>query len=164
MKFNDMKVYIAAPFFNAEQLRAVEGIETALESAGVKFFSPRSEGVLVDLAPADRAAHLQRIYQSNINHMLECNAMLAVVDGRDIGTMFEIGFFTSKRLSEQHKDNLLVTYTDNSFGLNVMIQQSVDAHLKGLGDLASLLKMAKYNEQIGPDQLSFFKDFNQNTF
>jgi hypothetical protein len=164
MKFNDIKLYLAAPFFNAEQLRVVEGIETTLENAGVKFFSPRREGVLVGLAPADRAAHLQRIYQSNIDNILECSMMLAVVDGRDIGTMFEIGFFTSKRLSEEHKDNLLVTYTDCSFGLNVMIQQSVDAHVKGLGDLAALLKMAKYNGELGPDQLSFFKDFNQNTY
>jgi len=164
MKFDNIKLYLAAPFFNPEQLKAVVNIERVLDMAGVNFFSPRSEGVLVDLAPHERAAHLQRIYQSNINHMQSCNVMLAVVDGRDIGTMFEIGFFTSKRLSEGHKDDLLVTYTDNSFGLNVMIQQSVDAHLKGLDNLESMLGMAKYNGELGPDQLSFFKDFNQNTY
>lgn len=162
MRFDDISVYIAAPFFNPEQVAVVEAIETTLQQAGVKFFSPRSEGVLIELAPSERAIHLEKIYQSNINHMLECNTMLAVVDGRDIGTIFEIGFFTANRLSA--KDNLLLTYTDKSFGLNVMIQQSVDAHLKGVGDLEGLLKMSKYNGVIGQDQLSFFKNFNQDVY
>ena len=162
MKFDDINVYIAAPFFNEEQLETVKSIETELQEKGVKFFSPRSEGVLLDLAPSERASHLKRMYDSNINHMSECNMMIAVVDGRDIGTMFEIGFFTSKMLSE--KENLLVTFTNHSFGLNVMIQQSVDAHLKGVDDLAGLLHMSGHNREIGEDQLSFFKNFNQDVF
>jgi len=162
MKFDNLYVYIAAPFFNAEQVKTVEDIERALETEGVKFFSPRSEGVLINHTPAERALHLERIYQSNIRHMMECNTMLAVIDGRDIGVMFEIGFFASKRLSE--KDNVLMTYTDQSFGLNVMIQQSVDAHLKGVRVLEEMLSMAKYNLELGHNQFSFFRDFNQNTY
>jgi nucleoside 2-deoxyribosyltransferase len=162
MKFDQVYVYIAAPFFNAEQIKIVQDIEDTLRTADVKFFSPRSEGVLIEIAPQDRAAHLERVYQSNVEHMMDCNVMLAVVDGRDIGTMFEIGFFASKKLT--NKDNLSITFTDKSFGLNVMIQQSVDGHLKGVGDLTMLLEMVKYNGGIGEEQLSFFKDFNQNVY
>jgi nucleoside 2-deoxyribosyltransferase len=162
MKLNNVYVYIAAPFFNAEQTETVQAIETELAKQRVKFFSPRSEGVLIDLAPVDRAAHLERIYQSNINHMMECNTMIAVVDDRDIGTIFEIGFFASKKLSQ--KDNLLITFTNKSFGLNVMIQQSVDAHLKGASDLTDLLLMSNYNNEMCGNQLSFFKNFNQDVF
>jgi nucleoside 2-deoxyribosyltransferase len=162
MKLTDVRVYIAAPFFNEEQLEIVKSIEAALQESGIEYFSPRSEGVLIDLAPEDRAQHLKRIYESNVEHMLECNVMLAVVDGRDIGTIFEIGFFTSKRMTE--KDNLLITFTNKSFGLNVMIQQSVDAHLKGVADLNDLLKICKYNLEITEDHLSFFRNFNQDVF
>lgn len=162
MKFSDLHVYIAAPFFNDEQLETVKSIETELREQGVKFFSPRSEGVLVDLAPSERGQHLKVMYDSNIKNMMECNTMLAVVDGRDIGTMFEIGFFTSKRLSQ--KDNLLITFTNNSFGLNVMIQQSVDAHLKGVESLSELLHISNCNNEICNNQLSFFKNFSQDVF
>jgi nucleoside 2-deoxyribosyltransferase len=88
--------------------------------------------------------------------------MIAVVDDRDIGTIFEIGFFASKKLSQ--KDNLLITFTNKSFGLNVMIQQSVDAHLKGASDLTDLLLMSNYNNEMCGNQLSFFKNFNQDVF
>ena len=118
-----MKTYIASPFFNKEQLDFVKRIEETFDSVGLDFFSPRSEGILINMSQEEKEERMVDIFNSNINHIKECNFMLAVIDGFDTGTMIEVGsFFTLEKP--------VFTITNNDFGLNIMLRQMSHAHNK----------------------------------
>ena len=163
MKIDKIKVYIAAPFFNSEQLEVVKKIEDVLFKANIAYFSPRTNGILTEIPKEKRKEYTDEIYKMNINCMDDSNVMIAVVDDHDIGTMFEIGYFTRKK-NTSSDENYLMTYTDNNFGLNVMIQKSVDAHIVGEGDLGTLIKHIKYNLKLDSCTTSFFQNFNPDIF
>lgn len=163
MDFKDANVYIASPFFNEKQIKIVEGIENLLDEYGVKYFSPRSEGVLSKMTPEEKNKYMDKIYNSNIFHMENSNILLAVIDDRDIGTIFELGYYT-KAKNINTKNRYIFTFTDENFGLNIMIQKSVDAHFVGNSNLELFLKTAKYNLEINDNQTSLFRNFNPEIF
>ncbi len=81
------RIYIAAPFFNLAELWLVEELRDQLLAAGVEVFSPFHDvgpGSAELVAPLDLAA------------LDECDAVLAVLNGGDAGTIFEIGYATAK--------------------------------------------------------------------
>ena len=112
-----MKVYIAAPFFNPIQLDLVKNIESILKENGIKFFSPRYMGTLKDMTPEEQANSHETIYNANINNMNECTHMVAIVQEKDTGTIFEMGYFAAQR-----KD--IVMYTEQMGTVNVMLGQA----------------------------------------
>lgn len=116
------KIYIAAPFFNDAQLRVVEKIETYLAMREIEYFSPRSEGVIINMTPEQKANALSRIYESNVSHIKSCDKMIAVIDGMDKGVIFELGFAAA--LGKK-----IITLSTKQYGLNVMISQCVSAHV-----------------------------------
>jgi len=76
-------VYLAGPFFNLPQLWLVEQARTALMDMGLKVFSPYHDvghGSAEDVVGKD----LQAIHDSAL--------MLALADGLDTGTIYEIGY------------------------------------------------------------------------
>lgn len=114
-------IYLAAPFFNDEQLNLVQRIEYILDLQDVQFFSPRSVGVLQDMPKGERIIAKREVYNENIHHIKECSLMVAVIDDRDSGTMFEIGYAAALG-----KD--IITVTDSNYGLNVMLAEAVRGH------------------------------------
>lgn len=77
------KVYLAGPFFDLGQRWVIEEARLALLRAGVKVFSPVHEigpGKAEDVAPADLAG------------LEGCQAVLAILNGMDPGTIFEVGY------------------------------------------------------------------------
>lgn len=114
-------VYIAGPFFNDKQKDLIKRIENELDKYGIKYFSPRSEGVLIDMTPEEKEKQMSKIYNSNINHMIDCKCMLAIIDDWDTGTVFEMGY--AKCLNKP-----IFTLSDNDYGLNVMIRQAIKSH------------------------------------
>jgi len=139
MKFCEIKVYIASPFFNQTQLNMVDKIERTLDQYGVKYFSPRLEGVITKMTPEEKEKHIKKIYQSNIQNMQTCNMMIAVIDDYDTGTVFELGYFNSiKDLIETGRR--IVTITGNDYDLNVMLKFGVDCHLKEVENLSNLVQ------------------------
>ena len=115
-----MKVYIAAPFFNPAQLAIVEDIELQLKFHMIDFFSPRSEGVLVSMSPEEQKANHKRIYESNVRHMDECTHMVACVEYKDTGTIFEMGYFAAQKKP-------IVMFSSILLSVNVMLGQSAYA-------------------------------------
>jgi hypothetical protein len=82
-------VYLAAPFFSMAERMMVDETKAALEAVGIRVFSPFHEigpGPAEEVAPADLAA------------LQECDAVFALVDGLDAGTIFEIGYATALRM------------------------------------------------------------------
>lgn len=87
-----MKFYIAAPFFNDEELEHVKNIEKILEDRGHQMFSPR----LNQLPQFEYASFEWRtnIFRNDINHLKWCDAVIAILGDNydDTGTAFEVGF------------------------------------------------------------------------
>lgn len=73
------RIYIAGPFFNAEQIRLIDKIEIKCSEADLNFFSPRLQhgNKMVDVKNPE---HAQEIFKRNHAEILECNALLAVLD------------------------------------------------------------------------------------
>ncbi len=79
-------VYLAGPFFNIAQRWLVEESRLALLGMGLRVFSPLHDvgmGRAHDVAPKD------------IEALKVSRAVLALVDGLDAGTLFEIGYARS---------------------------------------------------------------------
>ncbi len=116
-----LKVYIAAPFFTEGQLDVVRKIELLLESKGIEFFSPRSEGTLKDMSAEERKVAMGEVFRSNVDHMDWCTHCVAVIDDYDTGTVWEMGY-----LYATHKK--LITFSAQYHGINVMLNESIEAH------------------------------------
>jgi len=77
------QVYLAGPFFTAAQRWLVAELRVCLYQQGLKVFSPFHDvghGVADDVVPKD----IEAIGSSSV--------MLAILDGLDSGTLFEVGY------------------------------------------------------------------------
>ncbi len=80
-------VYLAGPFFTLAQRWLVNETRTILDRFGVKVFSPLHDvghGSASEVAPAD------------IEALNRSSAVIALIDGLDSGTLFEIGYARAK--------------------------------------------------------------------
>jgi nucleoside 2-deoxyribosyltransferase len=77
------KVYIAAPFFTMAELWLVEEAWAAFKALGVDVFSPYH-----DVGPGPPS----KVAQVDLAALRDCTAVLAVLDGCDPGTLFEVGY------------------------------------------------------------------------
>jgi nucleoside 2-deoxyribosyltransferase len=86
LQAGEFHVYLAGPFFNISQRWLVEEARLALLGMGLRVFSPLHDvgmGRAHDVAPKD------------IEGLKASRAVLALVDGLDTGTVFEIGYARS---------------------------------------------------------------------
>ena len=81
-------VYIAGPFFNAEQLERVEAIKQILSMKGLTYFSPKDN---IMLSPDASIEERRKAFEDNIKNICGCSWVLCITDGKDVGTMFEAG-------------------------------------------------------------------------
>lgn len=79
------KIYIAGPFFTMAELWLIEEAYSALNQLGASVFSPYH-----DVGRGKPAEVVER----DLKGLEECSAVLAVIDGCDPGTIFEIGYAT----------------------------------------------------------------------
>lgn len=82
-------VYLASPFFKPEQIERIEFIEKLLEESGYKVFSPRKEFVV---KPNATSEDRKRGFTGNCEAINKCDFVLAVTDGKDMGTIWESGY------------------------------------------------------------------------
>jgi len=81
------RVYLAAPFFNLAERWVVEEVRNQLVDMGMPVFSPLheiGEGPGEIVAPQDLAG------------LDECQVVLAILNGSDAGTVFEVGYAVAK--------------------------------------------------------------------
>ena len=90
-----MKIYIASPLFSEMERdyidKIVNRIQTELDlKSEDNFYVPHRDN--------DYDAGDYEIYSNNIEHLNECNIMVAILDGKDVdsGTAFEIGYFEAQ--------------------------------------------------------------------
>lgn len=81
------KVYLAAPFFNLGERWIVEEVRDQLLHMEVEVFSPLHD---VGVGPGDVVA------KADLAGLDECTVVLAILNGGDAGTIFEIGYAVAK--------------------------------------------------------------------
>lgn len=151
-----MKVYIAAPFFTPDQLDLVLQVELALQSHSIQYFSPRLEGLVSDLTDEEKKTRLKEVYQSNVDNILACNHMIALIDVKDTGTIFEIGY--AARLRETLPKRYITTFTNQNKQINVMLMQTVDAHITTIGQIGFTLLELERTGSVPAEFKNFPKD------
>ncbi len=85
----DSQIYLAGPYFNTAQQWLIDEVRDALIDMGLKVFSPFHEigfGPAEEVAPADLYA------------LEQCGIVLALLDGLDAGTIFEVGYACAKNI------------------------------------------------------------------
>ena len=157
-----MKIYLAGPFFNEKQLKTIQLIEKEFDKHGFDYFSPRKGGgSIAHLPPEEKRKESKRIYDSNGEEMVKANILFAVVDGRDTGTVYEMGYFKCLTVATP-KPRYSITYTNENFGLNIMLKESVDAHVVGQEELEkfSALISGDWGAPAREKILAQFQNFN----
>ncbi|MYA31845.1 MAG: nucleoside 2-deoxyribosyltransferase [Gammaproteobacteria bacterium] len=81
------QVYIAAPFFDLGEQWLVEEARTHLLKMGVRVFSPLHD---VGIGPASR------VTQQDLKGLDESDAVLAILNSGDPGTVFEVGYAVAR--------------------------------------------------------------------
>lgn len=81
------RVYIAAPFFNLAERWLVEEVRGQLIDMGVPVFSPLHE---IGEGPGEVVAPL------DLAGLDDCQVLLAILNGSDAGTVFEVGYAVAK--------------------------------------------------------------------
>lgn len=83
-----MKIYLASPFFNEEQVEREERIKKKLRDLGFEVYSPKE----ACFCPPNASQELrQKTFNDNIKNILSSNAVFAITNGKDMGTIFEAG-------------------------------------------------------------------------
>lgn len=80
-------IYLAGPFFNVSQQWAIDEARAALLEMGFKVFSPIHD---VGEGPAHEVA------QADLRALEASGVVLALLDGLDPGTLFEVGYARAK--------------------------------------------------------------------
>ena len=125
-------VYAAGGFFNEKQLRTMELVESVLsEFPQFRIFKPRDGASAAKKLNRDIGAGKDpsrdtrhQVFRDNVDNIDNAALVVAVTDDRDVGTIFEIGY--------AYKGNVpIITFTNEGYGQNLMLAESVLAHCKG---------------------------------
>lgn len=88
-----IKVYLAGPFFNEEQIERINYIEDLLDKYNFDIFSPRQASLI---KPGCSQEEMIKTFEGNTFNIDKSDFVLAVLDGNDTGTMFECGYAYAK--------------------------------------------------------------------
>lgn len=112
-----MKLYLASPFFTEEQVEREERLKAKLRGLGITVLSPKE----FCFCPPDASDELrEKTFKDNLKHIEEADAIFAITNGKDMGTIFEAGYayginkpiiYFCERLSGQF--NLMLAQSGN---------------------------------------------------
>ena len=128
--------YLASPFFNDEQIKREETIKKTLRGYGFSVYAPREHGIVGSLASQEAVTST---FNSNVEAIDNSRMVLAITDGKDMGTIWEAGY--------AYGNNIPIVYYAETLGnnpFNIMLSES------GVG--------------IFKDYTSFCKACNSNDF
>lgn len=125
-------VYIAAPFFNPDQITRVALVETLLEKHGLTYFSPRKQSAI---GPISSPEVRKKSFDLNVQGIEEAEFLIAITDGKDMGTIFEAG--------HAYASNIPVIYVAFTIGkdgmFNLMLAESGKAACRTVEELEAAI-------------------------
>jgi len=147
------RIYLASPWFNDDQMsrmKSVLGVLHDWEAAGEhrKVYAPYVEM----LCPPDAGPDQRRkTYVTNVREAAFADVLVAVTDGKDIGTLYELGYAACAReWSSAHESEdgrrpaygpvlIGVALTLGNAPFNLMLAEGLDVICKSLDDLYNVL-------------------------
>ena len=134
--------YIAAPFFQPDQITRVALVETLLEKHGFTYFSPRKQAAI---GPISSPEVREKAFQMNLDGINEAEFIIAITDGKDVGTIFEAGYANAAGIPI-----IYVAFTLGKDGMfNLMLAESSVATTTTVEDLeAAILGQEIYYEGL----------------
>lgn len=108
--------YIAAPFFNKEQVERVELVENMLREKGYTFFSPRTDSAVEDI---NNPENRKKVFALNHQSIDSSDRIIAITDGKDAGTLWESGYAYAKNIPI-----IYVAFTLGKAQFNLMLAES----------------------------------------
>ena len=135
-------VYIAAPFFSPDQITRVALVETLLEKHGFTYFSPRKQSAIGPIADPEVR---KKAFQMNVDGIKDAEMVIAITDGKDMGTIFEAGHAYASDIPI-----IYVAFTLGKDGMfNLMLAESSQATAKTIEELeAAILGEEIYYEGL----------------
>ena len=134
-------VYIAAPFFNPDQITRVQAIEYLLEKHGFTYFSPRKEVVCPPTATNEQR---REAFLSNDRGIREAEFLIAITDDKDVGTMWEMGLAYAVETPV-----VGVALTLGNAPFNLMLAESCETTCRTLDEVEQYLTSGKKNYYQG---------------
>ena len=86
------KCYIASGWFSPEWMEELENIKSTLDRHSLAYFSPKDEN-LCD--PDSDVGFQDQVFDGNIKGLAECDWMICNTRNKDMGSIFEAGYFHS---------------------------------------------------------------------
>ena len=138
---NDIKVYLASPWFNPEQAEREDRVKNKLRELGFDVWSPKDNCVCSPIS--DEALRI-RVFNDNCWTIEDCDALFAITDGKDMGTIWEAGYACG--YNSRHKptgyEPIKIVYYCETLGpngqFNLMLAQSGDIVIMNFDDLDKL--------------------------
>lgn len=135
------KVYIAGPFFNAEQVATIEEIKCCLDIAKISYYSPKDDNLFFEGCTRTPKEGLT----VNCDEIRMSDMVIAVTDGKDVGTMWECGYAFANGIK------ILYVWLSRQPGqnFNLMLAASGDV-VHSYADLSEYLATGKAPVYNGP--------------
>jgi nucleoside 2-deoxyribosyltransferase len=136
------KLYLAGPLFTPEQLSVLATMEIISKDGGWEYFSPRLGAASLEMKRVMQAKETpslelrQAIFNDNTLNIDDADLLIAIIDDRDAGTMWEMGYAYKASVP-------IVSFTSKGFGMNIMLSQCVIGHAKGFEQLRDILEIYK---------------------
>jgi len=86
----EFECYLAGPWFTDAQMARLERVKSILADQGITYFSPKDENLF------EPGMSTKDVLNANLIAMDESQFVLAITDGKDVGTMFECGWAHAK--------------------------------------------------------------------
>jgi nucleoside 2-deoxyribosyltransferase len=138
-----MKLFLAGPFFSDGEVERLERVKAALEAAGFEVYSTSHRNARINL---DSAREKMARFRLLCGEIRKCDGLFAVLDGRDPGTIWEMGyaFATGKPV---------IAFCENDPFFSLMIDgsaacltglESIDGRIAGYLRTDDVSSMPKY--------------------
>lgn len=118
-----IKLYLASPWFNEEQDEREKRVKNRLRELGFEVFSPREEVTLTSNASE---FDQQEAFEKDVNGIIDSDAVFAITNGKDMGTIWECGFACGfSYLSSDTQKIPVIYFAENLNGpFNLMLARS----------------------------------------
>ena len=129
MEEKKIKIYLASPFFNAEEIDRMEIVKSILRDKGLEVFAPfENQHKELEFGSIEWR---KATFKSDVDAIDECDIMVAInCQGNydDAGTMWEIGYAYAT-----NKPVILFNNTDKT--INLMIADSLHSLITSYDEL-----------------------------
>jgi nucleoside deoxyribosyltransferase len=144
-----LKVYLASPFFNPEQISRLWIIETLVEYL-FEVYSPRKQ-FQFESGTKPTKEDAKKVLEANHKAIEESDFIIAITDDKDMGTLYECGYASKTKIPI-----IYCAFTLGDKAFNLMLAETGIAVVKYYCDLIDVLHIIK-NKGLNSEELNKYK-------